>query len=417
MSFPHEPRVRYGGFRRSVLHGLDSVAKILEKPPALARVTYDASDGYFYTALRFQGTVLPMVVLRIEFFLLMCLHFATLLMYRGGLLENARGSGVLGLEWHDIQVINAVMTFFLVFYNNQAFVRYCFLYNKAMKLLTVVSDTNIVWCLHLPLPQLDHFRLASRFLMLSVTLFFYENVVGLTDAGWREMMAHQLVTAEEREFLERFKARNRSSIVAQWSVAVSDSGLKLAGAKHNVMKMIEANVHACRGLQQDIAVTRALPMPFQYFHLLKAMILANLVFLAYRMGLTDSVWAPFVYFSAAAVLMGMMELTPHLSNPFGAGPMDFPIGKWLADAMEENAMMMETTLPGITDKFARAVEKEKAVPKQPQAPPRRYPHWEEPIGGKTSSCLDREATDGLESEFTPLLDEDHLASRRRVLLI
>ncbi len=48
---------------------------------------------------------------------------------------------------------------------------------------------------------------------------------------------------------------------------------------------------------------------FQYSHLLSTMIVVKLVLWAYGMGLTDSAFAPIVYFFEALIFMGMMELT------------------------------------------------------------------------------------------------------------
>merc|ERR1719230_113639 len=88
-----------------------------------------------------------------------------------------------------------------------------------------------------------------------------------------------------------------------------------------------------RDLQQEVADTMHMPIPFQYFHLLNVMIIVNLLLWAYGMGLTDSVFAPVTYFFAALIFMGMMELANQLSDPFGTDGTDFPTSLWLSETL------------------------------------------------------------------------------------
>ena len=57
-----------------------------------------------------------------------------------------------------------------------------------------------------------------------------------------------------------------------------------------------------------------LPTPFQYVYLLNLMILTNLLFQAYAMGVTDSTFASVSYFFAALFFTGMMVLVYQLSH-------------------------------------------------------------------------------------------------------
>jgi len=99
--------------------------------------------------------------------------------------------------------------------------------------------------------------------------------------------------------------------------------------------------------------TLELPVPFQYFHLLCLMISINLILWAYGMGTTESYFAPVVFYFAALIFVGMMELASQLSNPFGDDEVDFPVDTWLTQFFSDQLALVQHQYP-----TASAVSKE-----------------------------------------------------------
>lgn len=81
--------------------------------------------------------------------------------------------------------------------------------------------------------------------------------------------------------------------------------------------------------QKQVTHNMRFPVPFQYFHLLNLMVFVNICLAAYGMAITYSVFAPFSYFFAALIFMGMMELAAELVDPYGDDDIDFPMTHWL----------------------------------------------------------------------------------------
>merc|ERR1711862_1042538 len=98
------------------------------------------------------------------------------------------------------------------------------------------------------------------------------------------------------------------SRLGQWRSEVmysaSESG---AGPKNAEIQILNINSE-CLKLQQDILDGLALAVPFPYFHILNLMLFANISIWGYKMALTDSIFAPFVFALAMTIFLGIKEL-------------------------------------------------------------------------------------------------------------
>mmetsp|Transcript_103046 Transcript_103046/g.291325 ORF Transcript_103046/g.291325 Transcript_103046/m.291325 type:complete len:366 (-) Transcript_103046:107-1204(-) len=308
-------------------------------------IAYDPAAGYLITVFRLTNTAFPSVLRRFEFWLFLVLHLAVHFAYRNNYLPAATASKTaFFMDWEDMKVVGAITTFFEVFYTNHCFSRYKVLYELVREMLGNLYDYCLQLRVYVPGPSQEHAHLASRQLIAAVLLFFYE-LNGMSSAEWGELVRQGLVRPEERDFLQGFAGQQRPLIMLQWSAEAAHAGQTAAKAPANVMKGLVDKLLACRGLQQEVIDTINLPIPFQYFHLLKAMIVINLLLWAYGMGVTDSVFAPFVFFFAALIFMGMMELAAQLSDPFGDDDVDFPVTEWLNEFVENTAMLMHCESP------------------------------------------------------------------------
>lgn len=328
-------------------------------------ISYDPNAPYLATAFRLRYTVVPTVLARYEFWGFMCLHLAVGVAYRMGYLEGAKEeNNLLYLNWNDMKVISAITTFFEVFYTNQSFGRYKKLYMEIRKMLGALCDFCFELRLYISDVSHQHTRLASRYFLASVILFVYEMNGEVTEKQWSELLRQGLVMPQERSYLDKFHKRQRSLLMLHWSAKVTAGGHSLTkGTKtpNNVLKAMIMKLVSVRMLQQGIVDALSLPMPFQYFHLLNMMIVVNLLLWAYAFGVTDSVFAPVVYFFCALIFMGMMELANQLSDPFGDDDVDFPLNDWISEFIETCVSVLEYRYPGEENCWRAALKMEKPL--------------------------------------------------------
>mmetsp|Transcript_42629 Transcript_42629/g.132632 ORF Transcript_42629/g.132632 Transcript_42629/m.132632 type:complete len:361 (+) Transcript_42629:96-1178(+) len=306
-------------------------------------VKYDPNRGFLRTALSLSNTAIPSVLARFEFWLLFYLHLAIGAAYRLGYIEDSKGTPFT-ISWEDMGVISAITTFFQVFYTNACFSRYMNFYNKIKLMLGTLLDYCFELRLHVSPQCPQHARLASRQIVASVLLFFYE-MDNVSELEWEELERQGFVKPRETTVLKSLTSQQHSLITLHWSAEAAQEGCKRCKANANVMKGLVGRILMCRGLQQEVIDDISMPVPYQYFHLLKMMLLVNLVCWAYGMAMTRSIFAPLVYWVCLLIFMGVMELASQLADPFGDDEVDFPVAEWLDEFVESVAVLMEFRTP------------------------------------------------------------------------
>eukprot|EP00747_Dinoflagellata_sp_TGD_P048399 gnl/TRDRNA2_/TRDRNA2_145590_c2_seq2.p1 gnl/TRDRNA2_/TRDRNA2_145590_c2~~gnl/TRDRNA2_/TRDRNA2_145590_c2_seq2.p1 ORF type:complete len:434 (-),score=56.80 gnl/TRDRNA2_/TRDRNA2_145590_c2_seq2:115-1416(-) len=331
-------------------------------------IQYDPGATYITTALRMTGTVVPHTLSRVEFWLFFGIHLLTAFMYRQGYLKGAdHEKTILFISWHDMQVISAITTFFEVFYSNQSFARYTALYEVTRKMLSDFYGFVYEVSLFVGPASKAHVRLATRFFLCSVLLFFFEMNGEVSDREWGELLELGLVKPEEVRYLTQFNNQQRSMIMLHWSGRVTRCGHALnKHAPANALKTMLDFLLAARHDQQVVLDSLSLQIPFPYFHLLNCMITVNMLLWAYGMGVTDSLFSPFVYFFSALIFMGMMELAAQLADPFGTDEVDFPLNVWMSEVLANTATLIEYEYGDAEDSFrmALAIEEPMSVERQ-----------------------------------------------------
>lgn len=325
---------------------------------------YDTSATYISTSFSWTSTVVPYVLGRLEFWIFMALHLGITSAYRTGYLAGADVSKTtFFIDWNDMKVIAAITTFFEVFFTNQTFSRYLHLYDKTRNLLKCVCEFCFETSLHLKSSSHGHMRLASRYFLCSVVLFFSEMKKGDEDKSWLELQRLSLVRPDEQEHLELYDKDMRSLVVLHWAAKVIKLGHKNSAGKApgNALKNMIDKLVETHAIQQEVMDTMRMPIPFQYFHLLNLMIVINLLLWAYGMGISESAFAPVVYFFAALIFMGMMELAVQLSDPFGEDETDFPLGKWVQEVLEDARALLESEQPGEENAFKMMIASEERI--------------------------------------------------------
>lgn len=264
-----------------------------------------------------------------------------------GYLSGASHDGsFLYIGWADVKVISAITTFFEVFYTNQCYQRYSHLYSSTTKLFNVAHHFLFENRLVLHHKDPDSSWIIHGWLVASTVLFFTDLQGGTTDIVLDKLEAGGLLRPAERQWLQgRPNDEERQLILLHWCSQVMISSTHKCHAPSNTAKSQCDKLLAYRSLQQEIVTTLQLPVPFQYFHILCVMISINLFFWAYVMGVTYSIFAPFVFSFAMLIFMGMMELASQLSDPFGEDEVDFPIKHWLGTFADHHHVMLDDECP------------------------------------------------------------------------
>jgi predicted membrane chloride channel (bestrophin family) len=277
----------------------------------------------------------------------MALHIGIGCLYRLDMLEGAdKRRRFLFIDWNDVKVISAITTFFVVFYTNTTFGRYMHLYTFTRKLIGLVTEFCFETSLHVKSTATQHVRLSARWLTAATSLYLLERTGKSQDEVWRFLREQRLIKADEQKFFtSNFHRGQRAVVLMNLAAKVIRDGHNLATtakkAPANALKGMVEKLVTARRCMLEIDETLALPIPFQYFHLLNMMIVVNLLLWAYGMGITDSFFAPIVYFFAALIFMGMMELASQLSDPFGEDDTDFPTERWIDELMDDVSVITE----------------------------------------------------------------------------
>lgn len=302
---------------------------------------YDASATYLATASRITHSVVPHVVVRKEFWLFFGFHCCINAAFRRGMIPDADvGKSLWCLDWKIVSIISGITTFFEVFYTMSSYSRYMHMYNEVGHMLDDVASFGFTVTLYLGDCPDGYMRMASRYCLSSVIIFLYSVHGTPSPEVWKQLVDRGLLKQEEREYLDKFTTMQRSflllSLCSKIVKAGKDKTEEKVAFRQMSGKLLKVGKH-----QQEILDTLAMPMPFQYFHILNVMITMNLTMWAYIMAIAESNFAFFAYFFAATIFMGLMELATQLSDPFGDDDTDFDIQLWIEEMIESTVDLIE----------------------------------------------------------------------------
>ena len=100
--------------------------------------TYDANESIFTVVMRYKGTLLPMVLSK-PLFWLMIISNTCLLIWNDWLVAK-HGEGLPVLEWDAAGVPMSLLVFFIVFYGQQAYQRYYQYYSHLTGMTTALME-------------------------------------------------------------------------------------------------------------------------------------------------------------------------------------------------------------------------------------------------------------------------------------
>lgn len=309
-------------------------------------VEYEANQGIVAIALHFKSTVVPLVISRPEFLILLGINLVVSYAYKHQYFVPSTLNAELSLKLTS--VTGGLMTFFVVFYNGNVFARYQRLYD-----LTKGMNENclyVVSVLDREMSDMQLKRRLGRMLLASCFLFFFERTPITQQTGSQQQSRGEIgqngesnISAKEWTQLRELGLLNPSEIdalqahcirlgshaipsfmILQWS-------MKLYREKVSRLNELDKVYLAVRKCQEDIVEMVEMPMPFQYFHIMNVMLSLNLLLWAYAMALQDSMWANLIFAFVQLMFQGLRELSIALADPYGTDDTDFPVSVWMTE--------------------------------------------------------------------------------------
>lgn len=328
--------------------------------------SYDTSKGRLSTALTLLNTVVPVVLVSREFWFFFILHLSVFFAFRWGFIdaESVRTEADYGLNWSFAKLVSGIASFVQVFYANQCYSRYQYLYKIVKGQFDDALSFAFLLQTHIGYKSLAHVRLGVRYLISALVLYRDSLLDSLPSQGSvNDLVSRGLLRPGEADLLRNHKTQNQTALLFSWAGRVACSGLYEVGAPNNIHSAMSAALLRTQLKQTETVETRALPVPFQYYHLLCVMMVSNLAMWAYSMGLTNSIFAPVVFFCASLISNGLMELSSQLSDPFGDDPVDFPMDDWLMECVRRITEFSECPYPGGSEGLQAAIEDVSDVPR------------------------------------------------------
>lgn len=204
----------------------------------------------------------------------------------------------------------------------------------------------------------------------------------MSDEEWNLMMQQGLLTPKEKEDLGIYEKQQHTQLLLYWSQDVIKEGLEQVKAPTNALRGTVSALFKIRKEQQELMDIMNLPIPFQYYHLLNAMVFMNLVLWGYTMAISMSLWASVIYFLSSLIFMGMMDLGNQLSDPFGEDEVDFPLQAWLTDLLVCSEVLLKGSYAGCEDNWSAALRFEDSVKLEGETDIGPRPPCEVDIDGK-----------------------------------
>jgi len=195
----------------------------------------------------------------------------------------------------------------------------------------------------------------GRWLLSSCLLFFFArtkdenddlNMSGITEAEWKQLADTGLLFENETKALKEHCQRMQqhsipSFMLLHWSMKL----YRKHTDKNARIPDLDKFYLALRKCQEDVVQIMALPMPFQYYHIMNLMLMLNLTLWSYTFGIMESNFAPVVFFFVQLMFQGLRELAVALSDPFGDDETDFPLNEWMTQLYLKIHTLVEDEFP------------------------------------------------------------------------
>jgi len=345
-------------------------------------VMYSAGDlGTFKTLLKLRGTMVPMVLGNVAFYLFCTLHAGLLVLAR---LPQANQTGVdcsLGannegcepmfdlpeMAYSVISTITGLLTFFIVFYGSQCYGRFNTFYGHCVGISGNVMNFVALVRNHFPADPNVQWN-ATRLLLASMHIQYYtlnesSGGAAIDPEEWDKIIKRSLLKANEIEILKTYTGY-KPFLPLVWALAEVEDALlpKIKGAnatndekrmiseeRYRVSDLLSNFRELCftfRGHCGQINNWLKQPVPFPYFHVLTLLLVLDMSLISYGLATMLSTSIPFavlVYVVILLAFLGLKEVAVAMSDPFGDDAIDFDLEAMLSASYKNAVALLRDT--------------------------------------------------------------------------
>lgn len=370
------------------------------------------SSAAFQSMIQLSTSVIPHVILRLEFWFMLGVHLMTWGAYQcGWFQQSSYVASAISVDWVDLKILTLLSIFFLAFHVNQCFQRYLHICGALKRLFACVhdfaGDARLFFGSRATTGTSDggraYHHLATRWLASCSLLAVDELRHGtLDDHRWHRYIAQNLVRRSEVDFLRALPgARSRLLAMTHMTAELTKSQLNEEEFLETLQRIL-----SYKELHQELLDLTTLQVPVQYKHLLSLTVFLNLLFLAYGMALSDSTMAPGIFIVMDLSLLGMLDVAQQLWNPFRANSLEFALEEWKDDFRSGLHTILNYQHAGATQQWKQELDEEQRANPNLLAYPQ---HVERLLEGKSKASAPDEGeqmADPLISEKPPLPPPD-----------
>jgi len=329
--------------------------------------TYEPSSYDFWSIVfRCSRTVIPLVLAKWSFWLLLILHSFIMMMFHLKIYDLEKmeeKGGVAHLRSDHIKVISGMTCFFLVFYTQQCYARYLDNHRAINNVFRSSHRFCFEACVHMRNGSQKYIDLVMRWMRLSLVLFFAElrSREPPSPDDWDTMIEAGLVELSERRFLESLTSGQRHLVVVHWMARVTVTGYDNSSVPCKgppLLKGLIDRLILFDEAQKVVLDLVRMPVPFQYFHLTNLMVIINLTLWAYGMAMTSSLFGMVMYILLDFVLIGIMELANTFADPYGDDEVDFPLHIWFKYFSQNQDVLLHYDYAAEKDDFRDLLERD-----------------------------------------------------------
>ena len=335
---------------------------------------YDAQAlGVGKTLLSWRGTMLPLVLARPVFWVLLAIHAALLALANIQHVKlDANHTAIMALDdygnpyrvmahtfelpkmnWSAVGTVTALLTFFLVFYGSQSYGRLNTLYGHCVGLGGTLM--NWVGLVKVSFPDdKDAQWNATRLILAALHIQYYtlnesSGGAAISEEEWSIIRQRSLLKQNEVALLTSYEGY-KPFLPLVWALREVEHALRPADDA-NVRRHLHASdllsnfrelAFAFRGHCGQITNWLKQPVPFPYFHALTVLLIVDLLLISYglvTLGFELSMTCT-IYIVICVMFLGLKDVAVQMSDPFGDDDVDFDLEPMLSGAYKNAVALL-----------------------------------------------------------------------------
>lgn len=318
--------------------------------------------------------VVAQVIKRLEFWLFLLVHIGVSYAWRAGYVQNwaEMSMSFLHAPWHEAGVVTLITVLSELAYLGRCYDIHVRVHDLTRQMVGALTDFAFRARICMQAAGHPQDQVACRFLIVSMTLFLLEvrgftrgetrvaepGETWVTSDDWTRFQEKKLLRADEVAFLRNLTFQQRSHFLLREAGRLTNEGLAKARAPPEAAEDFAGTLLSFRQRQEQALEAARLSVPFAYFHLLSLMVMMNMLFWAFALGMTMSYFSHMFYVLSLVLSLAILELAAGLARPFGDSRENIPAAEWVEEAIENVNALLDYKYAGASGNWKLKLEKE-----------------------------------------------------------